>query len=147
MKKRFAITLITALLLVFTLSSCGPDYKGMYEDRVQRVDELTQENQELKQEVDSLKQERNKLLGYANSSSDQFLSTVFWSDGNTYVVGNCKFYSDAYCSQQVTKNLLFTSSVSLDIELANGNDVYCSFSNEGIVWSVDRPRFKEVTSE
>lgn len=145
--KRLLIIAFSLFVALLVFTGCGSSTD--YEDQVAELQEsnqlLQEENEELQTQVDELTSEVEYLNGIVNSNEDEILQTVFWEDGKIYLVENVKFYTDKFCSEElVSEYVRFYSPQCLRIELSNGNTVYCSLSNHGIVWSVDSPRFKEI---
>ena len=151
MKKRFMLVILV-MTFSFVLSACGDSSVDRLEREVdelsEQVETLTQENASLTEENQSLTNELDSLKGQVKASDTTLISTIFWKDGKIYYVDNCQFYSDSFCSKPVeSTNLRFYSPIVLRIQLSNGNNAYFTFSNGGIVWSVDKPRFREVELE
>lgn len=151
MKKRFLLVIL-ALLTIVSLSACGKSKEENLEAQVAELESelgtLRQENSSLKEENSSLTSEVNSLTGQINASDTELITTIFWRDGKTYYVENCQFYSDCYCSSSIDSQALrFYSPTALKIELSNSNNVYFTLSSQGIVWSVNKPSFREVPVE
>lgn len=148
MKKRFILVFII-MTLSLMLTSCGTSnverLEAKVEDLRDQLSTLQEENNSLVEENNALTSDIITLKGQVNSSDTSLISTIFWKDGNIYYVENCKFYSDSFCSKAVdSTSLRFYCPIAIRIELSNGNNVYFTLSNEGIVWSVDKPYFYEV---
>lgn len=148
MKKRL-LSIVLIMFAIFMLSGCDNSKSEQYKRTIQELDEnikiLEGENDELKSEVENLQNEVDSCNGLISSSDTSLIQTIFWEDGKIYYVENCSFYTDSYCSQPlVSEYIRFYSPIALQIELENGNSAYFSLSNQGIIWSVDRPRFQEV---
>lgn len=147
MKKRFILGLCI-LTLSLILSACGTSDVERLEEKVeslsQQVATLKEENKSLSEENKALNSDIISLKGQVKASDTSLISTIFWKDGNVYSVEDCSFYYDSFCSKAVDSTLSFYSPISIRIELSNGNNVYFTLSNEGIVWSVDKPYFSEV---
>ena len=151
MKKRF-ILVVLVIVSLFSFSACNnsdvDNLKNEINELQAQIEALTQENTSLEEEKNSLTKELDSLKGQVNSSDTALISIIFWKDGNTYYVENCQFYSDCFCSDQVkSANLRFYTPICFRIQLSNGNNVYLTLSNNGIVWSVDKPYFREVELE
>lgn len=151
MKKRLVFVFCT-LMFLFSLSACGTSKVDRMENEINdlksQVKSLTEENNSLQEKNISFAKEIDRLNGLFKSSDTELISIIFWYDGNLYTVGNCKFYSDEFCSKQVdSTNIRFYNKISYPLELENGNRVFFSLSNKGIVWSVDEPYFEKVELE
>ena len=148
MKMRL-LSIVLTLFAILILAGCGDSQSAKYEETIQELEENIQalegENEALENEISEFQNEVDYLNGLVDSSDTALLQTIFWEDDNIYYVENCQFYTDSYCSQElISEYIRFYSSTTLKIELKNGNTAYCSLSNHGIIWSVDKPRFKEV---
>lgn len=151
MKTRL-LSIVLTLFAVLMLAGCGDSKSEQYEATIQQLEENIQalegEKEALGDEIVELQSEIDYLNELANSSDSSLIATIFWEDGNIYYVENCRFFTDSYCSQElISEYIRFYSPTALKIGLENGNSAYCSFSNHGIIWSVDKPRFKEVNFE
>lgn len=151
MKMRL-LSIVLVLFAVLMLAGCGSSKSEQYEETIQELEENIQvlegEKETLENELAEFESEIDYLNELANSSDSSLIATIFWEDGNIYYVENCRFFTDSYCSQElISEYIRFYSPNALKIGLENGNTAYCSFSNHGIIWSVDKPRFKEVNFE
>ena len=138
--KRFLI-LFFCVILVLSLSACGNDDENTVQELQSQIETLEQEKASLEREVDSLKK--------MDVSDNSLLSRVLWGDSADYYVDDeeFNFYSDCYCSNKIetpVESLRFYNPTALRFELDNGNMVYFTLSNEGIVYSVNMPRFSEI---
>ena len=151
MKMRL-LSIVLVLFAVLMLAGCGSSKSEQYEETIQELEENIQvlegEKETLENELAEFESEIDYLNELANSSDSSLIATIFWEVGNIYYVENCRFFTDSYCSQElISEYIRFYSPTALKIGLENGNTAYCSFSNHGIIWSVDKPRFKEVNFE
>ena len=151
MKMRL-LSIVLVLFAVLMLAGCGSSKSEQYEETIQELEENIQvlegEKETLENELAEFESEIDYLNELANSSDSSLIATIFWEDGNIYYVENCRFFTDSYCSQElISEYIRFYSPTALKIGLENGNTAYCSFSNHGIIGSVDKPRFKEVNFE
>lgn len=121
------------------------------------VETLTAENDELRYTIDQLKAELAKqgaAIDEAESKdtqttttyvvdsddSDNYLAVKFWSNGKTYVGSSVvTWYSDYYCSQQITSEVIIISPTIDRLKLSNGHWVYTCMSSNGLVFSTDDP--------
>jgi len=124
---------------------------------MQEVETLKNENAELMMTIDTLKAElvkKGASIDEVESKSSQstttyivgsnysndYLSMKFWSDGNNYVGSSTvTWYSDYYCSKQVTSNVIIVSPIIDKMKLSNGNTVFVCMSSNGLVFTAKDP--------
>lgn len=127
------------------------------EQLLEKIEELKEENLNLMITIDELKAQlaeqdvtiseteakssQNTITYIVNSgSSDSYLSIKFWSDGKTYVGSSVvTWYSDYYCSKQITSDVIIISPVIDSLRLSNGNTIYACMSSNGLVFTPKNP--------
>lgn len=147
-------TLVVLLIIVALISrGCGASSKKKQVEKLnEQISTLQKQNDELTAQKDAMQAELTEAqaeLSNLNQSQtvdqNSFISAMFWGDGKFYVDTNgTEFYSEPACENSLGSNLKFVSPViCYDIELKNGQTVNAVLSEQGIVYSVQRPNLDE----
>lgn len=154
MRKRI-ITLLSVIILMTTLTSCGTSKSKLRE----QIQELKEENSSLEQKVDDLNEQldiANLTISDYEQAQDSrgerlFIGTKFYSDGNYYKIDDdITVYNDCFCSEKYdvgNEDLKIVSQIIDDVELSNGITVYAVRSKDGIVWCSEYPRLEQISDD
>lgn len=76
-----------------------------------------------------------------NNLNEEFIATLFWSDGNTYTYNSnkYKFYTDCYCSNPMNDITTLSSSIIIEVDMSNQLTVYALMSENGLVFTAKKP--------
>ena len=148
MGNKIVLVVILTVITLLNLVSCVTSQDTSQAEA--QISELNTQLDEVQKELKSTKNsldDSNENLDKANKrleslESNEFLNTIFWSDGNQYYVRNDNFtwYSDCFCSQKISEEVILNSPCVYSITLSNGNIAYVAINTKSeIVWSTKRP--------
>lgn len=146
-KYRIIATMVMIALAAFTLVGCTDSGSSEPTDEQARIEELEEKVSQLTTENDGLTSELESAQALANSSDTDFISTFFWTTGVHYNDDDTTFYSDCFCSQELTGPVVFVSPQTVGVDLKNGFHVYAALSTDGIVWSTEDPNLNPIDED
>lgn len=149
-RNRILVTVLIMAVMAVMLSGCVKQEAETPEEPTKeelRIEELKQQVDDLSNQVATLTSQLEQAQALANSSDTDFINTFFWSSGGHYEDEDTTFYSDCYCSQEITDPVVFVSKQTVGVDLKNGLYVYAALSTDGIVWSTEGPDLDPIEED
>lgn len=160
-KKKKVIRLATLAVIIVIVAligrGCGASSKQKKVDQLnEQISTLQKQNDELTAQKDAMQAELTEVQAELSNmqqagAADQnaFISAIFWSDGNFYEdTSGIEFYSEPSCENSLGNDLKFVSPVIFyDMELKNGQTVNVTLSEQGLVYSVQKPNLEVYEEE
>ena len=128
------------------LEALQEDYDSLKRESNSSNSKNAAEVKELQEQINQLEAERSN---FAEGSAEDFVLKIFYEDGNLYHVEeeNWTFYSDTGLQNPIGNDFQIVSSVVKREEVKDGgitHYIYIVRSENGLVYSEDKPRLRKV---